>query len=240
MTREEAAAEIARREAILEQEKQARRHPPPRLGTRGHRRLTTPAAEKAGVVLTPRQQTFLEALLYYPLMVQAAAAAEISVVTARQWLKREDFQAAYQQAVADQQAENSRYLRSLLPKAIVTFDRAMDSDDPMVALKAAAEVFKRNERLETGAREGPQALRITEIVVQLPQAVGDSRQPADGSRNDTGTTDDLRLPTAGPVIQGELGSGDSGSGAVVESPVEKPDSAWGSLQVVVAGEAEAG
>ncbi len=212
-------------------------------------RGATPLLPFAGDELSPVQQAFLTALLGTPIPTAAARAAGIDPSTGAQYLKQPAFAKAYREALAAHQEAARQRLAVLTGTAVERLEWLLVSDDAAIVLKAVETALKWGLSSKADAsREGPQQLRITEIVVQLPQAAADgsrqsadgSRQSADGSRNDTGTTDDLRLTTAGPVIQGELGSGDSGSGAVVESPVEKPDSAWGSLQVVVAGEAEAG
>ena len=153
---------------------------------------------------------------------RAAAMARISVATAFRYMADPRFRAVYQQEIAAQREQIATAFVAEGITALAVMHSAMEDEDVAIRVRAAEFFLKRlvPEKLEASNREGPQQLRITEIVVQLPQAA---------------------VPEQ--AIQGELGGGvgsvDSRSEEVVESPsVQSPDSAWGSLEVVVAGEGE--
>ncbi len=247
MTREQAALEVTRREAALQQQREAEANVPygipiapdaakkvARRRRRAAARGATPLLPFAGDELSPVQQAFLTALLGTPIPTAAARAAGIDPSTGAQYLKQPAFAKAYREALAAHQEAARQRLAVLTGTAVERLEWLLVSDDAAIVLKAVETALKWGLSSKADAsREGPQQLRITEIVVQLPQAAGD------GSRNDTGTTHDSRLTTTAPVIQGELGAGlGVEPEATVESPAAQPDSAWGSLQVVVQGEGE--
>jgi len=124
------------------------------------------------------QRRFLNALLEDPMPKRAAAAAAIRYTDARRWLRDPAFCQAYREAVAAQQELASDRYKGMVNKALAVVDRAMDCEDPMVALKAADMTLKHSLAGKASESARPQGdVRITEIVVQLPQATAGQWAP---------------------------------------------------------------
>lgn len=74
-------------------------------------------------------------------VTEAAAAVDVTYQTVYNWLKRDDFSAAYDQ-------ELSKRLKMLKSKAVKVVERVMDSENEWAALAAANATFSQVNRLD--------------------------------------------------------------------------------------------
>jgi hypothetical protein len=191
--------------------------------------------ESVSEQLSSRQQAFLNALLVSANYAEAARLARIHPATYVRYMKNPVFQAALREARKEQHAEAAGGWASLQQPALAVVRRALNCEDPMVALKAADMVFKHNEGMGQAAGPVPGgSLKITEIVVQLQQL------PQQLPVANEGTTPEKQAS----VIEGELGDTGRGASTVIPVPAapgesrqshlnQEPDPAWGSLAIVV-------
>lgn len=147
------------------------------------------------------------------------------MAVARKYWAAPHFQSVYRQILKEDREQAQNRFTAMGDKALDVVYRALDCEDPMVALKAADMVLKRvmPERLEVEGSAGGGGIKITEIVVQIPMGAERSINHGDTEDTEKGVIEGEK------VIQGET-VGESGDKAG-----EQTDAGWGSLQVVVPG-----
>jgi hypothetical protein len=121
--------------------------------------------------LSVKQEAFLAALLVEPTVNKAAALARISEATATRYRADPTFNAVYHQARQEQRDHGFAKLSAHLDRAIETLVRNLDCGEPAVECRAAVAIIRQTlpEKVELAKPGGGGDLKITEIVVQLPQ-----------------------------------------------------------------------
>jgi len=94
------------------------------------------------VRLTPKQTAAVQALLDTDCLGRAAQRSGVTERTLRKWLEQPSFVGAYYAAGRSRVAESLQRLRARSVEAVEVLRKALDDDDPMVRIRAAATILR--------------------------------------------------------------------------------------------------
>jgi len=92
--------------------------------------------------LTQKQMAAVRALLETDAMTKAAETSGVTERTLRKWLEQPAFVAAYYDAGRAQWAQSVQRLRAMTGDAVEVLRAALADDDPLVRIRAAAEILR--------------------------------------------------------------------------------------------------
>lgn len=101
----------------------------------------TPTELPYRVQLTPKQMAAVRGLLATDSLVKAAELSGVKESTLRKWLEQPSFVGAYYAAGRAQLAQSLQRLRSMTGEAVDVLRTALEDDDPMVRIRAAAAIL---------------------------------------------------------------------------------------------------
>jgi hypothetical protein len=101
----------------------------------------TPTELPYRVQLTPKQMAAVHGLLATDSLTKAAEISGVKERTLRKWLEQPSFVAAYYAAGRAQLAQSLQRLRAMTGSAVDVLRIALEDDDPMVRIRAAAAIL---------------------------------------------------------------------------------------------------
>lgn len=114
----------------------------------------TPTELPYRVQLTPKQMAAVRALLETDALSRAAEISGVKERTLRKWLEQPSFVAAYYAAGRAQLAQSLQRLRAMTGDAVEVLRSALEDDDPMVRIRAAAAILQGAALQSDGLRDG--------------------------------------------------------------------------------------
>jgi hypothetical protein len=137
--------------------------------------------------LTDRQRRAIAALLVAHSTPAAARDVGVSTETLRQWLKKPEFRAAYEQAARQRFEDGVHQLRAATSEAVETLRDALHDEHPAIRVRAAAillevvvkvnvdDLARRVEALEAAVQgQGPPPWASVSIETTYPDRDGAS------------------------------------------------------------------